>query len=85
MADGLQALGIAAEPAADGMRVAGAGYGGGIVDSPTDHRVAMAFAIATLRAGAPLAITDCANVSTSFPGFVSLARAAGLRISETRI
>lgn len=85
MADGLQALGIAAEPAADGMRVTGAGYGGGIVDSHGDHRVAMAFAIAALRAGSPLTITDCANVATSFPGFVPLARAAGLRIGETGI
>ncbi|MBI3053774.1 MAG: 3-phosphoshikimate 1-carboxyvinyltransferase, partial [Betaproteobacteria bacterium] len=60
MADGLQALGIAAEPAADGMRVTGGHYGGGVVDSHGDHRVAMAFAIAALRADAPLTITDCA-------------------------
>ena len=85
MADGLQALGIAAEPAADGMRVTGGRYGGGVVASHGDHRVAMAFAIAALRVDAPIAITDCANVATSFPGFVPLARAAGLRISETGI
>jgi len=85
MADGLQALGIAAEPAADGMRVTGGRYGSGVVDSHGDHRVAMAFAIAALRAGAPIEITDCANVATSFPGFVPLAHAAGLRISETGI
>ncbi|MBI1990163.1 MAG: 3-phosphoshikimate 1-carboxyvinyltransferase [Betaproteobacteria bacterium] len=82
MADGLQALGIAAEPAADGMRVTGGRYGGGVVDSHGDHRVAMAFAIAALRADAPLTITDCANVATSFPGFVELARAAGLKIKS---
>ena len=82
MADGLQALGIAAEPAADGMRVTGGRYGGGVVDSRGDHRVAMAFAIAALRAGAPIAITDCANVATSFPGFVELAHAAGLKIKS---
>ena len=82
MADGLQALGIAAEPAADGMRVTGGNYGGGIVDSHGDHRVAMAFAIAALRAGAPITITDCSNVATSFPGFVELSRAAGLLIQS---
>jgi len=82
MADGLRALGIAAEPAADGMLVTGGRYGGGVVDSHGDHRVAMAFAIAALRAGAPIAITDCANVATSFPGFVELARAAGLKIKS---
>ena len=72
MADGLRALGIGAEPAADGMRVTGGRYGGGVVDSHGDHRVAMAFAIAALRAGAPITITDCSNVATSFPGFVEL-------------
>jgi 3-phosphoshikimate 1-carboxyvinyltransferase len=80
MADGLRALGIGAEPAADGMRVTGARYGGGVVDSHGDHRVAMAFAIAALRAGAPITITDCSNVATSFPGFVELAGSAGLKI-----
>ncbi|MBI2289387.1 MAG: 3-phosphoshikimate 1-carboxyvinyltransferase [Betaproteobacteria bacterium] len=82
MADGLQALGIAAEPAADGMRVTGGRYGGGVVASHGDHRVAMAFAIAALRADAPLTITDCANVATSFPGFAELARSAGLKIQS---
>jgi 3-phosphoshikimate 1-carboxyvinyltransferase len=82
MADGLHALGIGAEPAADGMRVTGGRYGGGVMDSHGDHRVAMAFAIAALRADAPIAITDCTNVATSFPGFVELARAAGLKIKS---
>ena len=82
MADGMRALGIAAEPTADGMRVTGGGYGGGSVASHADHRIAMAFAIAALRAGGPLTITDCANVATSFPGFVELAAGAGLRIEQ---
>jgi len=82
MADGLRALGIGAEPAADGMRVTGGRYGGGVVDSHSDHRVAMAFAIAALRADAPIAITDCTNVATSFPGFVDLAASAGLKIQQ---
>ena len=80
MADGLRALGIGAEPAAEGMRVTGGRYGGGVVDSHGDHRVAMAFAIAALRAGAPITINDCSNVATSFPGFVELADSAGLKI-----
>jgi 3-phosphoshikimate 1-carboxyvinyltransferase len=81
MADGLQALGVVAEPTADGMRVTGGKYGGGAVASHADHRIAMAFAIAALRASAPITITDCANVATSFPGFVELARSAGLKIT----
>jgi len=81
MADGLKALGVVAEPAADGMRVTGGNYGGGAVASHGDHRVAMAFSIAALRASTPITITDCANVATSFPGFVELARSAGLKIT----
>jgi 3-phosphoshikimate 1-carboxyvinyltransferase len=82
MADGLQALGVAAQPSGGGMRIRGGGYGGGAVHSHGDHRIAMAFAMAALNAGGPITIRDCANVVTSFPGFVDLARTAGLRIAE---
>jgi 3-phosphoshikimate 1-carboxyvinyltransferase len=85
MAAGLNMLGISARPTADGMHVTGGAYGGGTVASHGDHRVAMALAIAALRANAPVTIEDCANIATSFPGFVPLARASGLRISETGI
>jgi len=40
----------------------------------------MAFAIAALRATAPVIIEDCANVNTSFPGFSDLARRLGLDV-----
>jgi 3-phosphoshikimate 1-carboxyvinyltransferase len=52
------------------------------VHSHGDHRIAMSFAMAALRASGPIAIRDCANVNTSFPGFVTLARTAGLAIQE---
>ncbi|HTT08148.1 MAG TPA: 3-phosphoshikimate 1-carboxyvinyltransferase [Gammaproteobacteria bacterium] len=86
MAEGLQRLGIDAQPLADGMRIMGKGgdgaaiFNGGEIDSHGDHRVAMSFAIAALRAAAPIKIRDCANVATSFPGFVECAQAAGLAI-----
>ncbi len=80
MADGLQALGARAEPTPDGMRVTGGSYHGGQVASRGDHRVAMAFAVAGLCATTAVTVTDCANVATSFPGFVELARTAGLKI-----
>ncbi|MBV8063281.1 MAG: hypothetical protein JOY51_06770, partial [Nevskia sp.] len=51
-------------------------------DSRGDHRVAMSFAIAALRAEQPIRILDCANVNTSFPGFLELARSAGLGIER---
>jgi 3-phosphoshikimate 1-carboxyvinyltransferase len=80
MADGLQMLGIDAHPTPDGMVIRGGQMGGGEIQSHGDHRIAMAFAIASLRASAPVTIHDCANVNTSFPNFVSLASGAGLSI-----
>ena len=88
MADGLQALGISLSTQADGMTIQGKGaatqavFSGGVVESHGDHRIAMAFAMASLRAAAPIRILDTKNVATSFPGFVDLARQAGLAISE---
>lgn len=81
MADGLQELGIKADPTPDGIVIEGGQLGGGEVESHGDHRIAMSFAMAALRASAPILIHDCANVATSFPGFVELARKAGLTIS----
>jgi 3-phosphoshikimate 1-carboxyvinyltransferase len=81
MADGLQVLGIDARPTADGMIIEGGGLGQGRVHSHGDHRIAMAFAMAALRAAGPIDIDDCANVNTSFPGFVELARATGLGVA----
>ncbi len=80
MTDGLSALGIDARPTADGMIVRGGVIRGGEVDSHGDHRVAMAFAMAGLRARDSIHIGDCANVNTSFPDFAALARESGLDI-----
>jgi 3-phosphoshikimate 1-carboxyvinyltransferase len=85
MADGLAAIGAQAEPTPDGMIIDGGPYAGGVVESRGDHRIAMAFAMAAMAAtgaGAPIIIRDCANVATSFPGFVGIARRAGLSIEE---
>jgi len=84
MAEGLGVLGVGAESLPDGIRIRGGAYGGGLVDSRGDHRVAMSFAIAALRAGARIDIHDCANVGTSFPGFATLAAEIGLGIEEAR-
>jgi 3-phosphoshikimate 1-carboxyvinyltransferase len=81
MADGLRALGIQAEPTEDGMIIQGGSLSAGRVDSKGDHRIAMSFAMAALRADGPISIDDCANVSTSFPGFVDLSSAVGLSIT----
>jgi 3-phosphoshikimate 1-carboxyvinyltransferase len=81
MADGLQALGIQAEPTPDGIVIQGGRIQGGHVNSHGDHRIAMAFAMAALCATDEIRIDDCANVNTSFPGFVELAASVGLQIN----
>jgi 3-phosphoshikimate 1-carboxyvinyltransferase len=81
MAAGLDVLGIENQLLPDGLWLRGAeSFAGGTIDSLGDHRIAMAFAVAALRARAPIEILDVANVATSFPGFVATARAAGLQI-----
>ncbi len=81
MADGLNALGVFAEPRPDGLRIRGGVIQGGTVDSHGDHRIAMAFAMAALRARGPIRILNCGNVETSFPGFAALAAQAGMQLS----
>jgi 3-phosphoshikimate 1-carboxyvinyltransferase len=78
MADGLITLGIDAKPTFDGMIINGGEIGSGVVESHGDHRIAMSFAIAALRASGIIEINNCANVATSFPSFVELASEAGL-------
>jgi 3-phosphoshikimate 1-carboxyvinyltransferase len=86
MSAGLTALGVEHTALPDGMQIQGRGQGSaftsGEIDSFGDHRIAMSFAIASLRAAGPIEIRDVANVATSFPGFVPLARSVGLSIRE---
>jgi 3-phosphoshikimate 1-carboxyvinyltransferase len=82
MARGLTELGIRNEVLPDGLRIEGGTFSGGTVDSRGDHRVAMSFAVASLRSTAPIEILDTANVATSFPDFAGLARSVGLAIEE---
>ncbi|MDD1965651.1 bifunctional prephenate dehydrogenase/3-phosphoshikimate 1-carboxyvinyltransferase [Pseudomonas putida] len=82
MADGLTVLGIKVEPTADGLIIEGGTLGGGEVDGHGDHRIAMAFSIASLRAAAPIRIRDCANVATSFPNFLALCGQVGIRVAQ---
>ncbi len=81
MADGLHVLGIDAQPTADGMVIQGGQLTGGRVASQGDHRIAMSFTIAALRAQGKILIDDCANVRTSFPDFVPQAVQSGLNIA----
>lgn len=84
MADGLNTLGIEASATEDGIVIVGGQLGGGHLLSHHDHRIAMAFAIAGLRATGEITIEDCSNVATSFPHFIETASAIGLTI-ETEV
>jgi 3-phosphoshikimate 1-carboxyvinyltransferase len=87
MSAGLRSLGVEHSVLPDGLRIEGRGEGpafsGGEIDSFGDHRIAMSFAVASLRAAAAISIIDVANVATSFPGFVGLARSVGLDVRES--
>ena len=82
MADGLQALGVKCEPTPDGIIIDGGSIGGGEVHGHGDHRISMAFSVASLRATAPIRIHDCANVATSFPNFLALCKQVGMRVAQ---
>jgi len=81
MAEGLGTLGIACEILDDGIVIEGGEPGGGVIQTYHDHRIAMSFAVAALRARSGITVLDCGHVATSFPGFAQTARQLGLRIA----
>jgi 3-phosphoshikimate 1-carboxyvinyltransferase len=87
MSAGFKTLGVVHSVTPDGMRIegraAGPAFGGGEIEAFGDHRIAMAFSVASLRAAKSIGIRDVANVATSFPGFVDLARSVGLDLAES--
>ncbi|OJY97725.1 MAG: 3-phosphoshikimate 1-carboxyvinyltransferase [Lysobacterales bacterium 63-13] len=83
MASGLASLGIEVVEGADGAAIRGGRIGPGRIDSVGDHRIAMSFAVAGLIASGAIAISDCANVATSFPGFADLANGCGFSIATS--
>ena len=80
MAEGLSTLGVNNEVLEDGIIIEGGTIGGGEIRTHMDHRIAMAFSIAALRAEQEIVVLDCDHVATSFPGFDALARGLGLQI-----
>ncbi len=83
MAEGLTRTGVPNELLPDGIRIQGGHrLRAATIDSHSDHRIAMSFAVASLLADAPLSIRDVENVATSFPGFTAIAAAAGLQITD---
>ncbi len=87
MADGLKACGIEAMPTPDGMIIQGKGHLSGTryqaaeIIAHGDHRIAMSFSVAAIRAKGDMVITGAETVNTSFPGFVPLMQQIGLNIN----
>ena len=68
----LHALGVRAEPAADGLTIIGAPGAplrSGTVNSHGDHRIAMAGAVAALGARGAVRVQGWDATATSYPGF----------------
>jgi 3-phosphoshikimate 1-carboxyvinyltransferase len=80
MVAGLRAMGARVHETADSIEITGGELHAASIDSFEDHRVAMSFAVAGQCSVGVTQIRDCANVATSFPGFIALAQAAGLRL-----
>ncbi len=86
MAKGLTAMGAVVEELPDGLRIAGAGGRGGLlrggaeIDSAHDHRIALAFTVAALRADGPTVINGAEWADVSFPGFFDLLRRLGAEV-----
>lgn len=81
MAEGLQAIGVDAHATQDGMIINNSQIKGGEVTSHADHRISMAFSIASLISSGDITINDCTNVNTSFPGYVELVNSLGLHVT----
>ncbi len=80
VARNLRAMGAEVEEREDGLRIPGKQHlHGAEVDSAGDHRIAMAFAIAALRAEGETAIRGAGAARISFPEFFDLLRHIAVR------
>ena len=86
MSDGLSSLGIENEVLEDGIRIKGGEFQKqtSIIKSHHDHRISMAFAVASVRSNFEIDIEGVDNVKTSFPNFVELANQVGMNLIETQ-
>ncbi len=76
----LRNMGAEVEELEDGMVIPGGQtLHGGVIDSGSDHRIAMAFSVAALRATGDTAIEGAEAAAISFPEFYPLLRQLGER------
>jgi 3-phosphoshikimate 1-carboxyvinyltransferase len=80
VAQNLRAMGAEVEEFDDGLDVPGGQtLRGGIVESGDDHRIAMAFSVAALRAGGDTEIRGAGCASISFPEFFTMLDGVAMR------
>ncbi|MGF1455117.1 MAG: 3-phosphoshikimate 1-carboxyvinyltransferase [Alphaproteobacteria bacterium] len=86
-AAGLQACGVCVTVEDDTLIVEGRGPegvpGGGHVAAGGDHRIAMAFLVLGLAAQAPVSVSGCAMIATSFPSFLDRMGGIGALVGES--
>lgn len=85
IAAGLAANGVKCELGEDFLHVhgmAGMVPGGGIVETGSDYRVALAFLVLGMAARAPVAVDDATPIDTSAPGFITMMNVLGARIGD---
>jgi 3-phosphoshikimate 1-carboxyvinyltransferase len=86
MAQGLSQCGVKVGVEGDDLIVFGTGslpYGGVIIETAMDHRIAMSFLVLGSHSQEPIGIDDSRYIATSFPDFVSMMNALGAKISSS--
>ena len=68
---GLRALGAKVHEREDGWKVEGGDLRGGRIETLGDHRIGMAFGMASLRARAAVTVSEGEMIDTSYPRFYS--------------
>ena len=85
ISDGLKKLNIKYEIFEDGISITGTNdliIVDEEINSFDDHRIAMSFLVAGIRAVNNIKVRDCKNIETSFPGFKDIMNSIGMKINE---
>ena len=83
VAEGILAAGGTVSYDEDSMTVTGSRIAGGMsIDSQHDHRIAMSFLTLGMVSQAPITVTGCATIATSFPGFATGMNACGAALTD---
>ena len=83
VADGITAAGGTAHYNDDSMSITGSAIAGGVtIASQHDHRIAMSFLTLGMVSDAPITVSGCQTINTSFPDFATLMNGCGAQIAS---